>query len=74
MSEEGQPTLEEVVTSNEKRDSMVTEWILRVVALERALIKKGIVTKEEINESLVESLAEFGQVVASRRGLTDKKS
>jgi hypothetical protein len=74
MSEEEQPTLEEVVISNEKRDSMVTEWILRVVALERALIKKGIVTKEEINESLVESLAEFGQVVASRRGLTDKKS
>lgn len=74
MSEEEQPTLEEVVISNEKRDSMVTEWILRVVALERALIKKGIVTKEEINESLVESLAEFGQVVTSRRGLTDKKS
>jgi len=74
MSEEKQPTLEKVITSNEKRDSMVTEWILRVVALERTLIKKGIVTKDELNESLAESLAEFGQVVASRRGLTDKKS
>lgn len=71
MSKEESLILKKVIASNEKRDSMVTEWILRVVALERTLIKKGILTKKELNESLVESLAEFSQVVASRHGSLD---
>ena len=71
MSEEKQITLEDVIFSNKKRDLLVGEWVIRIAALERTLIKKGILTQEELNESFKECIEEYGQVMASRRGSTN---
>lgn len=73
MSETNLPSLEELIAGNVKRDAAVAELVLRVTALERALIRKNIISKEEINESLIECLTEYGQVIASRRGLTNNE-
>ena len=60
-------SLIEKVQEQDKRDRLVAEWILRIATLEKLLLSKGIITKEELAESYMDSMVkmnEFMKVMA----------
>ncbi len=54
-----------VITEQEKRDRLTAEWILRIAALEKALISKGVVTEQEVNDSLKEAISRLSEFMSA---------
>lgn len=63
-------SLIEQVKGQDKRDRLVAEWILRIATLEKLLLTKGLITKQELAESYVNSMSkmnEFMKIAKAQR-------
>ncbi len=54
----------------DKRDRLVAEWILKIASLEKLLLSKGLITKQELAESYMDSVTkmnEFMKIVNGKK-------
>lgn len=48
---------------NIKDQLLITEWILRIAAIQNLMLKKGLISQEELEEALEETVNTYKKVI-----------